>query len=143
MIVAQTEIISAKWLSNLAFEGDIDGHKILMDGDPAVGGDGLGPSPKPFMLLALGGCTGLDVISILKKMRVDVDSFNVKVEGELTDDLPRHYHKMHVTYEFTGKDLPLDKLEKAIELSEKKYCGVSAVYRKALEITKEIKIKET
>jgi len=134
------ESVTTKWLGNMAFEGDIEGHKIVMDAGPLAGGENRGPRPKPFMLLALGGCTAMDVISILKKMRVEVDSFNVKVEGDLTEEHPKHFFKMNVIYEFTGKDLPMDKLQKAIELSEEKYCGVSAVYRKALEITSEIKV---
>ena len=92
------------------------------------------------MLLSLGGCTGIDVISILKKMRVDVDEFNVRVEGELTEEHPKHFVKIHVVYEFTGKDLPMDKLKKAVELSEERYCGVSAVYKKVIEMTSEIKV---
>jgi putative redox protein len=137
------EIVNTKWLGDMAFEGDIGGHKIVMDADPAVGGKNIGPRPKPFMLLALGGCTAMDVISILAKMRIEVDSFNVRVEGDLTEEHPKHFTSMHVVYEFMGKDLPMDKLKKAVELSEERYCGVSAVYRKALELTSEIKIIES
>ena len=126
----------------MAFESDINGHKIVIDADPNVGGENRGPRPKPFMLAALGGCTAMDVISILKKMRVEVDSFNVKVEGDLTEEFPKRFYKMHVIYEFTGKDLPLDKLKKAVKLSEERYCGVSAVYKKAMELTSEIKVTE-
>lgn len=141
--MGKKETVNTRWLSNMAFEGEINGHKIIIDADPAVGGENRGPRPKPFMLLALGGCTAMDVISILQKMRVVVDSFNVRVEGDLTDEHPKHFVKMHVVYEFTGKDLPMDKLKTAISLSEEKYCGVSAVYRKALEITSEIKVINT
>jgi putative redox protein len=137
------EIVTTKWLSNMAFEAEINGHKIVMDANPEVGGEDRGPRPKPFMLAALGGCTAMDVISILKKMHVEVESFNVKVEGDLTEEFPKHFSKMHVIYEFTGKNLPEDKLKKAVELSEEKYCGVSAVYRKAMELTSEIKVIES
>ena len=137
------EIVTTKWLSNMAFEADVNGHKILLDADSSVGGENRGPRPKPFMLLSLGGCTGIDVISILKKMRVDVDEFNVRVEGELTEEHPKHFVKIHVVYEFTGKDLPMDKLRKAVELSEERYCGVSAVYKKTMEMTSEIVVKES
>jgi len=136
------EIVTTKWLSNMAFESDVNGHKILLDADSSAGGENRGPRPKPFMLLSLGGCTGMDVISILKKMRVDIDEFNVRVEGELTEEHPKHFVKIHVMYEFTGKDLPMDKLKKAVELSEERYCGVSAVYRKTMEMTSEIVVKE-
>ncbi len=127
----------------MAFETDVNGHKIVIDADPVVGGENRGPRPKPFMLAALGGCTAMDVISILTKMRVNVSGLNVIVEGDLTDEYPKHFYKMHVIYEFTGKDLPLDKLKKAIDLSEERYCGVSAVYKKALELTSEIRIIES
>ncbi|HET53934.1 MAG TPA: OsmC family peroxiredoxin [Ignavibacteria bacterium] len=134
------ETVTAKWLGNMAFEAEASGHKIILDAEPEVGGENKGPRPKPFMLAALGGCTAMDVISILKKMRVEVDKFNVHVEGELTDEHPKQFYKMHVVYEFTGKDLPEDKLKKAVELSEERYCGVSAVYKKVMELTSEIKI---
>jgi len=137
------EIVSTKWLSNMAFEADVNGHKIIIDADPSVGGENRGPRPKPFMLLSLGGCTGMDVISILKKMRVDVEEFNVRVEGELTEEHPKHFVKIHVVYEFKGIDLPMDKLKKAVELSEERYCGVSAVYKKAMEMTSEIIVNQS
>ena len=75
-------------------------------------------------------------------MRVELKDFNVKVEGELTEEHPKHFHKMHVTYEFWGKDLPMDKLKKAVSLSEDRYCGVSVSYKKAMELTSEIVIHE-
>jgi putative redox protein len=137
------EVISAKWLNNMAFETEVSGHRIIVDADQSVGGENRGPRPKPFMLAALGGCTGMDVISILSKMRVEVDSFNVIVEGDLTEEYPKHFYKIHVIYEFTGNNLPPDKLQKAVSLSEERYCGVSAVYKKALELTSEIRIIES
>jgi putative redox protein len=137
------ETVSTKCLENMAFEANVKGHKIILDAEPYVGGENRGVPPKPLMLVALGGCTAMDVISILKKMRVDVDKFNVMVEGELTEEHPKHFNKIHVTYEFTGKNLPMDKLQKAINLSEDRYCGVSAVYKKVMELTSEIKITET
>lgn len=135
-------MVTTRWVSNMAFETEINGHKIIIDAVAEVGGENKGPRPKPFMLAALGGCTGMDVISILKKMHVDVEKFNVIVDGDLTEEFPKHFYKMHVLYEFTGKDLPIDKLKKAVSLSEERYCGVSAVYRKALELTSEIKVIE-
>ena len=142
MAVKEKEVVSTQWLENMSFESKINGHKIIIDAEPDVGGEDLGPRPKPFMLAALGGCTAMDVVSILKKMRVDFKSLNVTVEGDLTTEHPKHFYKMHVIYEVEGRDLPLDKIEKAVSLSEEKYCGVSAVYSKALEITSEIRIKE-
>lgn len=132
--------IKVSWKEKMAFEAEVNGHKIMLDAAEAVGGEDRGPRPKPLMLTALAGCTGMDVISILKKMRVDVKDFNVVVEGDLTDEHPKQYYKMNVIYEFKGKDLPLEKLKKAVSLSEERYCGVSALYKKAIELTSEIKI---
>ena len=87
-------------------------------------------------------CTGIDVIMILKKMKVSPESFNVIVEGDLTDEHPKYYHKIKVIYKFKGKDLPKDKLEKAVKLSEEKYCGVSALYKKAIDLETEIQVEE-
>jgi len=127
----------------MAFEANVNGHKIILDADPHVGGENWGPRPKTLMLAALGGCTSMDVISILTKMKVEVEGLNVIVEGELTEEHPKHFIKMHIIYEIKGKDLPLDRLKKAVELSEEKYCGVSASYKKAMNLTSEIKIIES
>jgi putative redox protein len=136
------ETIQVNWLSGLAFEAEVDGFKIKVDSKDENGLPGKGPRPKPLMMVALAGCTGMDVISILQKMRVDLEGFVVKTEGDLTEEHPKHYTKMHIIYQFKGKDLPIDKLEKAISLSHERYCGVSASYRKALEITYEIDLIE-
>jgi putative redox protein len=132
--------VKVSWKDKMAFEAEVNGHKIMLDAAEAVGGEDRGPRPKPLMLTALAGCTGMDVISILKKMRVEVEDFDVTVEGDLTDEHPKQYYKMNVIYTFKGKDLPLEKLKKAVSLSEERYCGVSALYRKAIEVTSEIKI---
>ncbi len=137
------ETINVKWLNGLAFEAAIDDHKIVMDAKAEVGGTNQGPRPKPLMMASLAGCTGMDVASLMKKMRIDVDDFNVIVEGEITEEHPKHFTSMHIIYEFTGKDLPFDKLEKAVKLSQDTYCGVSASYRKAMKLTYEIKLIES
>lgn len=134
--------VFVKWLDQMAFEGEVNGHKIMIDADEAVGGTNRGPRPKPFMLLALAGCTAMDVVSILTKMRVEFKDVKVSVDGDLTEEHPKHFHQMHVKYEFWGKDLPMDKLEKAVNLSEERYCGVSAVYKKVMPVTSEIIIHE-
>jgi putative redox protein len=138
----ETEVVSTKWLENMAFETEINGHKFIIDAKEEVGGKDRGPRPKPLMLAALGGCTSMDVISILKKMRIELRSLNVIVDGELSEEHPRRFQKMHVIYEVEGDNLPLDKIEKAVSLSEDTYCGVSAVYKQVMEITSEIRIKE-
>ncbi len=132
--------IHIDWQGDMAFEAELDGHKLIIDASPEVGGNDNGPRPKPLMLVALAGCTGMDVVSILKKMRVELDGLRVWVEAELTEEHPKHYSEMKIIYEFKGKDLPMDKLEKAVSLSEERYCGVSAVYRKVMPVSTEIRV---
>ena len=134
------EAIQVKWSGNMAFEAGVDGHAIVVDAKEENGGLNKGPRPKPLMMVALAGCTAMDVISILKKMHVDPEYFNIVVEGELTEEHPKQYTSMHIIYEFRGGDLPPDKLKRAIELSQEKYCGVSAMLKKVLQLTYEIKI---
>lgn len=133
-------VVDIKWKGKLSFEANSDNHKIVMDMDKDREGDDLGPRPKPLMLVALGGCSGLDVISILKKMKIEPEYFNMHIEASMTEDLPKRYDKINIIYEFKGDNLPLDKIKKAIDLSQEKYCGVSAVYRKSIEMSYDIKI---
>jgi len=130
--------IKLDWLEKMAFRTEVNGHELVVDASVEGGGEDRGPRPKPLMMVALAGCTGMDVVSILKKMRVQPESFSVRVVGELTDEHPKHFISMHVIYEFKGKDLPMDKLVKAVNLSEERYCGVSASLKKAMRITTEI-----
>jgi putative redox protein len=135
-------VIDMSWTDNVAFQSEIDGHKVIIDADLPTGGNDIGPRPKKLMLVSLAGCTGIDVIMILKKMKVVPEAFNVIVEGDLTDEHPKYYHKIKVIYKFKGKDLPMDKLEKAVKLSEDKYCGVTALYKKAIDVETEIVVEE-
>jgi len=137
-----THKVTVEWQKDMAFKGTANGHEIMMDAEDQFGGQNAGPRPKPLMLLAAGGCTGMDVIPLLKKMQVFPEYFNMVVEGEVSDDHPKQYVKIHITFEFRGKDLPMDKLSKAISLSQDKYCGVSATLKKAMPVTWEIKILE-
>ncbi|MFO8145911.1 MAG: OsmC family protein [Gillisia sp.] len=132
--------IKLSHVNKMQFQTEVNGHKITIDASPKVGGDDQGPPPKPLMLVSLAGCTALDVISILGKMRVELDDFDVEVQADQTEEHPRYYYKMHVIYSFKGNDLPVDKLKKAVNLSEERYCGVSAVYKKAIDMTTEIRV---
>ena len=132
--------IDCAWKQDMTFEAEVNGFKIMLDAEPAVGGLNNGPRPKPLTLVSLAGCTGMDVISILKKMRAEPEFFNVSVEGELTEEHPRYYHKIHVIYELKGNDLDIEKIEKAVNLSRDRYCGVFALLRAGSEITYEIRI---
>lgn len=130
------------WKGKMEFETELNGHKLTIDAGEEVGGENKGVRPKILMLTSLAGCTGMDVISILRKMKIEPDGFDVKVDGTLTDEHPKYYKEMKIIYEFTGKDLPYEKLKKAVELSQDKYCGVSALYKKALKLDYEIKVNQ-
>ncbi len=131
-----------QFVEGMSFETRMDGHRIVLDADREVGGKNLGPKPKPLMMLALAGCTAMDVVSILRKMRVDFDDFSVEVEGELNEEMPREYKKMVIRYVLKGKEIDRKKVEKAVNLSQDRYCGVTANYRKAMELEHEIEIRE-
>jgi len=134
--------LQADWINGMAFETEINGHKLIMDAAESSGGTNKGPRPKPLMLAALAGCTGMDVVSILAKMRVEIKKFRILVEAQQTEEHPKHYAEIKIIYEFTGKDLPMEKLEKAVSLSEERYCGVNAVYKKAMKVSYEIRVVE-
>ncbi len=120
------------------FDANVSGHHVIMDAHPAVGGEDKGSRPKELMLASLAGCSGMDVVSILKKMQVPFTGLNIRVSANVTEEHPKHYDKMHVVYEFTGENPDMAKLEKAVQLSQERYCGVSYVYQKAMEVTWEI-----
>ncbi|NTX00014.1 MAG: OsmC family protein [Geobacteraceae bacterium] len=132
--------ISVFWKGEMAFEALIDGHSVMMDATPAAGGTNQGPTPKPLLMASLGGCTGMDVISLARKMRQEVESLEIKLQGTITEEHPMHYTAIHMVYIFKGKDLDPEKLQKAIDLSQEKYCGVNATLRRGMPVTSEIKI---
>ncbi len=133
---------STKWIDGMAFEMTLDGHSIVLDADETVGGMNRGPRPKQFIVTALTGCTGMDVVSILKKMQVAFDSFEIKSETVMTEEHPKTYSKIHLIYEFKGEGLKDSekKIEKAVKLSQERYCGVVSLLEKALDLTYEIKL---
>ena len=136
------ETISTKWLNELAFEAEVDGHKIYMDSNLEHGGKNTGPRPKPLMMVALAGCTAMDVAAILKKMKVEMDDFSVDVEGEVSEDHPKRFLGMKVIYRVKGKNIKRASVEKAVNLSNTRYCGVSANYSKAFPISHEIILED-
>lgn len=124
----------------MAFNGKISQFEIPMDAKPEVGGLDKGPTPKPLLLISLGGCTGMDVVSLLKKMRQEYDSYRMKITGEQTDEHPKYYHKIHLEYIFEGSELDAEKVKKAVDLSQEKYCGVSYMLKQAADLTYSITI---
>ena len=136
------QIVNTRWISDMKFDSVVNGHHVIIDALPEAGGSDEGPRPKALMLTALAGCTGMDVVSILKKMRVELRGFEVEVTADSTGEHPKHFTHMHIKYKFAGDNLPMDKLEKAVKLSQENYCGVSFMYRKAMEITHEIVVED-
>lgn len=126
----------------MLFESVAPEGNIMIDADAEVGGQGKGLRPKALMLTSLAGCTAMDVVSLLKKMRADVADFKIEVEANLTDEHPKIYDKVKVIYKFYDKDFQKDKIEKAVNLSVERYCGVFEMFRKFSDISHEIQYFE-
>lgn len=131
-------IVKTTWKSNMEFDSELNGHHTILDGSAEVGGNDKGPRPKGLLLTALTGCTGMDVVSILKKMKVKDYEFWMEADADQTTEHPKHYSKIYLTYNFKGEDLPIEKIKKAIKLSEESYCGVSFMLKKAAELETKI-----
>lgn len=121
--------VKTVWNNKMAFDSHIDQHRLKMDTGGDLGDDSA-PSPKKILLSSLAGCTGMDVVSLLQKMRVPFTGFEMDVEADLTDDHPRVYAEIRLIYRFFGQDLDKAKVEKAVKLSKEKYCGISAMLEK-------------
>ncbi len=135
--------VTTNWKKNMQFESDNpSGHSLTMYDASADNGDTKGFGPKALMLSSLAGCSGLDIDSLLKKMRAEVADFNIVVTGELTEVHPKFYHKVKVDYHFYGTDLKEDKITKAVNLSVDTYCGVMEMFRQFATITTEIHLHE-
>lgn len=127
--------VNARWKNNLQFDITQAGGHLQLDG---LGENEAHLKPKPLMLSSLLGCTGMDVTSLLKKMRVEIDRFELDVEAVLTDQHPKHYKKVHVIYKFFGSDLNEKKILKSVDLSVNTYCGVFEMFRQFAEVSHEV-----
>jgi len=116
------------------------GHAVVMDAHTSVGGNNTGSRPMELLLMAFGGCSGMDVISILRKKKQNVSKLEINVEGEMATDYPKIYTSLHIEYVVTGKDISEDAVKRAIDLSLGKYCSVGATLGKAAKITHSYKI---
>ncbi len=130
----------AEWKDGLAFDIEIQGHHFEIDGDREFGGQNRGPTPKTLLLAGLAGCTGMDVVAILQKMRQEWDGFRVEVDAETAESHPMVYTQIRLRYIFKGKNLDQSKVERAVSLSREKYCAVSAMLQETASITHEILI---
>jgi len=135
--MAQHEI-ETQWMGKMQFNALVSGHTVIMDAPEKVGGEDNGPIPKPFILTALSGCTGMDIVAILRKAQTEVKDFDIKVIGELSKTAPIQYVAIHLIYEFRGDDAFKEAALNAVNDSQEKYCGVSSMLKKALPVTWEV-----
>lgn len=132
-----SKVVEITWLRDHTFDAEADGQHITFDS-----GKGRGLSPMQLALVALGGCTAIDVISILQKARQDVTDLKIRVEGERAEEHPRRYTRIEMVYEVHGRGLNPATVERAVALSEEKYCSVSATFKEHTEIGTRIELVE-
>jgi putative redox protein len=133
-----THKIETQWMGKMQFNALVNGHTIIMDAPERVGGEDHGPIPKPFVLSALSGCTGMDIVAILRKANKQVDDFNMSVSGEISKQPPIEYVAIHIAYDFKGPEENMEAALDAVTTSQEKYCGVSHMLKKILPLTWEV-----
>ena len=135
--------ISVKWIDGMLMVGQSDsGHAIVMDGPPEIGGENLGVRPMEMLLLGMTGCTMIDVVSTLKKMREDIVDCQTQVSADRSEEYPKVFTNIHVHFVLRGKQLNPLKVDKAIKLSAEKYCSASIMIGKTAIITHDYEIIE-
>lgn len=131
------------WVDGALFVAEAgSGHTITMDGSPDVGGRNLAARPMEIVLIGMGGCTAIDVVSMLKKQRQDIEGIEVSLVAERADDHPKVFTKVKLVYTVRGRNLNKALVERAVALSDEKYCSATAMVRKSAEITHEIVLVE-
>ncbi|MDQ6757764.1 MAG: OsmC family protein [Bacteroidota bacterium] len=130
--------ITSIFKGGMEFAAELNGHQVTIDLYKQSGGNNLGPEPKALMLVSLAGCTGVDVVMILNKMRVQFSEFFIDVDAELTDSEPKVYDTVKLTYKIKVNEDDKLKVEKAVDLSQNKYCGVSAMFKAFAKLETEI-----
>ncbi|ADQ15531.1 OsmC family protein [Halanaerobium hydrogeniformans] len=134
--------VNVDWQGGLEFSSDLpSGYEITVDASEESGGNNNGPRPMELLLTGLGGCTGIDVVLILEKMKAELEDFKLEIKAERAEEPPKRFTKIHLNYKFTGKNLNERKVERAINLSETKYCSASSSLN--AEITSSYEIVNT
>ena len=134
--------IRIKWDGAMEFTATNElGASVKMDTGPAYGGSGKYPTPMELLLMSLGGCTGMDVVAILEKMRIKLTKFEIEMESKRREHVPRYYESIHMIYVLSGEGLTQEKAKRAVELSKQKYCSVSIMLQEKAKITYEIRIE--
>ncbi|MBF6058138.1 MULTISPECIES: OsmC family protein [Thiomicrorhabdus] len=133
-----------KWQgSGMAFDATAStGHTVRMDAAPEIGGENTGPRPMEMVLMGLGGCTGIDVVMMLQKLKQDIKDVQIEIESERSEDIPKVYTKIHVHFKVFGTDLNEKKVQRAVDLSAEKYCSVSKMLEKTAQMSHDFEIIE-
>lgn len=130
--------LETQWMGKMQFNALVNGHTIIMDAPERVGGEDHGPIPKPFVLTALSGCTGMDVIALLRKQGKELKGLNLKVSGEISKQPPIEYVSANIVYEMTGSAADQEAAFDAVMTSQEKICGVSHMLKKIIPVTWQI-----
>ncbi len=135
--------VSVNWVRKMQFIGsDEHNHSVVMDTSPAGGGENSGPTPMRLLLMAVACCTAMDVVDILQKSRQNLTGLSVFSRGVQNEEYPRYLKEIHLKYVLEGKDLAKDRVERAIRLSEEKYCSVGATVSGKAKIFIKYEIRE-
>ena len=133
-----------KWVEDVCFMGETEsGHAVIMDASPEVGGRNLGMRPMEMLLVGMGGCSSIDVVTILKKSRQPITDCVAEITAERADEIPKVFRKIHVHFVVTGKGLNPVQVERAVNLSAKKYCSASIMLGKAAQMSHDFEIVES
>ncbi len=128
-------LVETQWMGKMQFNALVNGHTVIMDAPERVGGEDNGPIPKPFVLTALSGCTGMDVVALLRKQGIEVNDFNIIVSGEISKQHPIVYTSIHLVYEFKGDESHKEAVLQAVTDSQEKLCGVSNMLKRIMPVT--------
>jgi len=136
--------VKVKWIDGARFVANDDrGHSLVMDVSKERGGEGSGFGPMQLLLAALGGCTGMDIVDIIRKQRQKLESLEIMVSGERVTAQPRVYGRVSVEYRFKGKELKEKAVQRAVQLSQDKYCSVAATLRPTAKVSYGYVIQQT
>lgn len=132
-----------RWAGRMTFVGKAgSNHLVPMDSGPDFGGDSSATKPMELLLLGLGGCTGMDVVSLLNKMRVDFTALEVNITADQAEEHPTVYTRIDIEYVVTGHGIDAEKVKRAVGLSQEKYCSVSAMLKKACPVNYTIRLTQ-
>jgi putative redox protein len=135
MSVNMTHTIETQWMGKMQFIALVMGHTVIMDAPEKVGGEDRGPIPKPLLLSALSGCTGMDVVSILRKAGKEIQDLSIIVSGEVSKQHPIVYTSIHIIYDFKGNEVLKHDALNAVLVSQEKFCGVSHMLKRIMPVT--------